>query len=375
MFFSVENIKYFGIEMTYYTTMNLPAPSYTDFAEKYNQYKNDPYNAISDFENALKRFFDVEAATTFSNCFTALSIALNYATRDKPKTVATQGMAYRRTTDIILWAGLNPVYVDNSSDSTCMSFKDLIKKLETVRVGCILVQHPMVKMCDVDQFLEIGEAYEIPVVFDSVEATGASYNERRIGGFGLAESFSLHPSKVINAAEGGVLTFGDIDEHRSFNRHLVEIGVLCPHTGRKQLFSIEPVHAIMGMASLEIYDKVCSVFKKQYLRYLSHLKNLKSLDLIEYDFSTNPNFKSILVRLKDNWINGRSKLLAHLESFNIGARAYYSPLHQLTDKELLPNARAMAERYIFLPIGHSVKLTDIDYICEIIAKHEKGAEK
>ena len=84
--------------------------------------------------------------------------------------------------------------------------------------------------------------------------------------------------------------------------------------------------------------------------------------MVEYDLNAEPNFKSVLVELT-NYSAGYAQLLEYLEAFQIGARPYYYPLHSLTKEENLPTARRLAERYIFLPIGHSVSLDDIGYIC------------
>ena len=60
--------------------MNLPAPSYERFVDIYNCYKNEPLDAILDFENLLTNFFNVKKVATYTNCFTALSLALQYFT-------------------------------------------------------------------------------------------------------------------------------------------------------------------------------------------------------------------------------------------------------------------------------------------------------
>lgn len=206
--------------MPYFTTMNLPAPPYALFKRLLDAYESKPDLAVSDFEEELKTFFDVNGVTTFTNCFTALSILLLYACKGRSKSVAISGLSYRRTVDIVLWAGLKPVFVDSSCLDLAMSIESLIKTLETTKIGCVLIQHPMVNIGDIDRYIEIGKLYGVPIVFDSVEATGASYKGFKVGRFGLAEGFSLHPSKVINGAEGGVLTLGQIGNTNPFKNFL-----------------------------------------------------------------------------------------------------------------------------------------------------------
>jgi dTDP-4-amino-4,6-dideoxygalactose transaminase len=356
--------------MGYLSTMNLPAPPHARFVEVLSRYENKPAAAIADFERGLRSFFQVDAVATVSNCFTALSIALLFASRGRARTAAIAGLAYRRTVDIVRWAGLEPVFVDNSPADLGMSLEDLRHKIECQSVGCIMVQHPMVHISDVDAYLALGAETGVPVLFDSVEATGASYKGRRIGGFGLVEGFSLHPSKVVNGAEGGVLTFGQYAHYEDFLAFSAAIGLRRDTSSPLSLFGLEPVHAVMGMASLAFYDEALSKFRDQYLRYRDSLGASKILELVEYDPATDPNYKSVLVKMKGTLVGRRAPFLAYLETHRIGARPYYAPLHPAVKVEQTPNSRSLADQYAILPIGYSVSLEDIDFIAEKIAAYE-----
>lgn len=155
----------------------------------------------------------------------------------------------------------------------------------------------------------------------------------------------------------------------------MEIGVCDALTQKKTIFGLEPTHAIMGMASLRVYSEVCLIFRRHYERYLKNIKGSSLFQLIEYDLDANPNFKSILVRIRKPNLLERSDLLAFLESENIGARAYYSPLHLLSQLEAIPNAIEMAKNYFILPIGHSVTIHDVDFISEKLLQYEKSLMK
>src|SRR5438093_1407835 len=125
--------------MTYFTTMNLPAPTHGRFVEKLSQYWGKPKEAISDFEAALATFFDVPKATTWTNCFTAIALTLLHASRGRSKKVAISGLAYRRTADIVKWAGLQAVFVDNSPQGLSMDIGALRNVLRQQDIGCVLL--------------------------------------------------------------------------------------------------------------------------------------------------------------------------------------------------------------------------------------------
>ena len=361
--------------MAYFTTMNLPAPSHARFQETLGRYSERPEAAVEDFERALRRFFDVPEVSTWTNCFTAIALSLLHATRGRSRRVAVAGLAYRRTADIVLWAGLQPVFVDNAARTLSMDLAALRGLLACDDIGAILFQHPMVHIADVQAVTDLADDFGVPVVFDSVEATGGAYQGQRIGRFGLCEAFSLHPSKVINAAEGGVLTFGSKAARTAFDKSMAALGVVCPNTGRQQLFRLEPIHAVMGIASLDIYDEVRALHKQQFERYAQRLAASRTLELVTYDERCEPNYKSVLVRIRSEDRHcDRARLMAHLEGLGIGARAYYAPLHELTRDTPLPQARALAEGHMILPVGHSVALSDIDWICAEVLAFERQTD-
>ena len=352
--------------MNYFTTMNLPAPTFGEFSSYYKQYEKNPHAASQDFQNSLQQFFGSQGIVLFSNCFTAIAIGLYWACLDRPQNVAVSSLGYRRSTDIIKWSGLNPIYVDNDYNNLGMSYNHLEQILRSQDIGCILAQHPMVTLLEIDKFEQLSDKYNVPIIFDSVEATGEFYGGKKIGNFGLMESFSLHPSKVLNAAEGGILSFGSSDRYCEFTQFLTHNGLVSQSdlTFSSGLFDIEPLHAVMGLASVDAYPSFIEQFKSHYQIYQKIFsKCTKYFALVEYNEHVSPNYKTILIRLSPEYVPLRTQLLMHLESLNIGARAYYYPLHSNIESYLdLPQTRRLALELLFLPIGHSVSDADVEYI-------------
>lgn len=346
----------------YHTTMNLPAPKGADFQKHVLTKWRRPEIAHRDFEAALREFFNVPAVLTFSNCFIAIAVALISATINRQKTVVVAALGYRRTLDILKWAGLNPLFVDNDLTTLGMDLIALEDLLKKKRVGCILYQHPMVKIDDVEKLQKLSKKFDTPIIFDSVEATGSEIPSGKIGNFGICEAFSLHPSKVLNAAEGGVLTFGSKKKFISAKILMKSAGFNFDHT-TSRLFSLEPLHAILGIESLRIYDKITEKHKSQYEEYFEHLYSSERFSVVEYDPQKKPNYKSLLVKLREGFHKERSNLIKYLEKHNVGARPYYFPMYPSINNSDYRNAEKISQRYLILPMGHSVEKADIAWIC------------
>ena len=66
--------------------------------------------------------------------------------------------------------------------------------------------------CAAEQLEEMGPGpHGIPVVFDAAHAHGARRRGRRVGGLGDAEVFSMTPTKLVIAGEGGLVATNRAD--------------------------------------------------------------------------------------------------------------------------------------------------------------------
>ena len=59
---------------------------------------------------------------------------------------------------------------------------------------------------DIGALTDISNNKAIPLIFDSAQGLGSKYEGKPSGSFGLCEVFSLSPTKVITAIEGGIVT-------------------------------------------------------------------------------------------------------------------------------------------------------------------------
>jgi dTDP-4-amino-4,6-dideoxygalactose transaminase len=62
---------------------------------------------------------------------------------------------------------------------------------------------------DYDELNSISRKHGIPLVCDSAQGLGSTYKGNPAGGLGACEVFSLSPTKVITAIEGGIVTTND----------------------------------------------------------------------------------------------------------------------------------------------------------------------
>src|SRR4030095_9209486 len=128
---------------------------------------------------------------------------------------------------------------------------------------------------DVDALLDIGRRHGIPVYFDSAQGLGATFGGRLAGGFGTCEVFSLSPTKVVTAIEGGVVTtcddalavrlraMRDYGKDPTTGEDIVELGLSARMT---------EFHAAVGLASLRNIDALVKARLHRIGRYRGRVR-------------------------------------------------------------------------------------------------------
>lgn len=119
--------------------------------------------------------------------------------------VITAPNSFIASASSIALAGAKPVFVDIGSDGN-MDPGSLEASI-TPKTKAIIPVHLTGRPAKMSMILEIAERYKLFVVEDAAQAVGASLNNRRVGSWGDAACFSLHPLKNLRAiGDGGIIT-------------------------------------------------------------------------------------------------------------------------------------------------------------------------
>ena len=85
-----------------------------------------------------------------------------------------------------------------------------IEKAITTRTRALLPVHWAGCPSDIEAVMEIADRRGLAVVEDACPAVGAEVNGRRVGTFGHANAFSMHPLKPLNVwGDGGIVVTDD----------------------------------------------------------------------------------------------------------------------------------------------------------------------
>lgn len=326
---------------------------------------------VRELEKRLAELHGVEHCIAFSSGFIAEAVGIKLLALPGHTEVITLSATYRKITDVILWAGLTPFYVDIDLHGINMTPAQ-VEPYISEKTALVLGMQPFVNTSDVAGLESLCKRRGIPLFIDSVEAVCGSIGGRKIGTFGHAELFSMHASKFINAFEGGYITTNNAEladalkRYRAFgfcgHDNIVSFGINA---------KLNEMHAAMALACLDEIALHIEQNKAIYDAYKEALRNLP-LRLVEYSPDNQLTWKNIVVRLEPDWPFSRDDTLALLNSEKMLSRTYYAPLlHSLPHSASFPsapmdNSVAITESHIILPSGAHVTPDDVRVICSFL---------
>jgi dTDP-4-amino-4,6-dideoxygalactose transaminase len=177
---------------------------------------------VAAFETEFARFCGTAEAVGVNSGTSALHLALLAAGVAPGDEVITVPYTFVATVAAIEYAGARPVFVDVEPGYWTMDPAQIERAL-TPRTRAIVPVHLYGQPADLDAILKIGESRDLPVIEDACQAHGARWRGKRVGGFGLAATWSFYPPKNLGAyGEAGALTTNDdrvADVVRSLRDH------------------------------------------------------------------------------------------------------------------------------------------------------------
>lgn len=295
--------------------------------------------------------------------------------------VITTPFTFVATSNAILWSGLQPVFVDVTEGGVNICPK-AVEAAITEKTSAILAVHCYGIPCDHASLREIADRYGIKLIYDACHSFATEVDGVSILEWGDASVVSLHATKMINAAEGGIVIAQN--QHLRDNIRLgINFGIeseydatLVGLNGKMSEF-----HAALGLANLENFPSILAKRKHIFLRYKELLSECDDLEVIERGDVTQDGFAYLPTLIKKTRALDLDSIKSKLEVNQIFARRYFYPLvtdlsaykdESVYTKHPTEHARELSRRILCLPIYPSMTDHDIEFIVEKIieAVHE-----
>jgi CDP-6-deoxy-D-xylo-4-hexulose-3-dehydrase len=105
----------------------------------------------------------------------------------------------------IIHAGHTPVFADIALSNLALDVKS-IEKVITKRTKAIFLTHVLGLNGITEDLLALADHYQIDLIEDVCESHGATYNNNKVGTYGLVSNFSFYYAHHMTTIEGGMIS-------------------------------------------------------------------------------------------------------------------------------------------------------------------------
>jgi dTDP-4-amino-4,6-dideoxygalactose transaminase len=329
---------------------------------------------VEEFESTVAAIANVRHCVAMCNGTIALGIAIRAAGLEGE--VITTPFTFVATAHALQWQGIRPVFCDVDGKTHNIDPAQ-VEALISPRTTGILAVHLWGRPCDVDALAEIAERHKISLLFDAAHAFGCAYRGQMVGGFGTAEVFSFHATKLVNSFEGGaILTNDDALAERA--RLMRNFG-FSDYDDVRMLGTngkMSEVSAAMGLTSLESRERFIQANRRNFDVYRRHLAGVPGISMVYDDDEASPR-PYVVLEVSGEAGLSRDELQRLLWAENVRARRYFYPgCHRLEPYRAdfdhsgrsLPETDRLAARVLTLPTGTGVSTGDVAMIADIVRR-------
>lgn len=275
----------------------------------------------------------------------------------------------------LLWNNLTPVFCDCDPE-TYNADPASIERLITKKTSAIIGVHVFGCPADISALTRVAKKYKLRLIFDAAHGFGASYKNKPLGRYGDAEVFSLSPTKLAPAGEGGIVTTrsAELAKELKIARDYGNPGDYdCRIVGLNARMS--EFNAVFGWASLQRLPQLAKRRRDLAQRYITRLSGLPGLKFQKIPPGCLSSFKDFSVLIDPEQAGfTRENLATFLAKQHIDTRRYfYPPVHEQKvfrpyhrKSHSLPITEYVTNNILSLPLYSHQKTAEIDQVIRTV---------
>ncbi|MCC0177943.1 DegT/DnrJ/EryC1/StrS aminotransferase family protein [Waterburya agarophytonicola K14] len=165
--------------------------------------------AVATFEQQFAQYTGVSSCVSCNSGTDALYLALRALNIGEGDEVITSPFTFFATAEVISRVGAKPIFVDIDIDTFNFNLAQ-VEKAISPQTKAIVPVHLFGQPVDMTGLMAIAKTHNLIVIEDCAQATGASWQEQKVGSIGHVGCFSFFPTKNLGACgDGGAVTTND----------------------------------------------------------------------------------------------------------------------------------------------------------------------
>jgi len=358
---------------------------------------------IDAFEKAFTNYLPCKHAIAVSSGTGGLHLCVRAAGIQPGDLVITTPFSFIASTNVILYEGGVPVYVDVDPVTGNIEPLQVAQAIDDLKAGGKQAQRwlprtgartdaPIKAILGVDVFGQpadfdalkyTADAHGLKLINDSCESLGAEYKGTKAGLLGDYGVFAFYPNKQITTGEGGVIVTND-DHAADMMRALRNQGrapgdTWLQHTYLGYNYRMTELSAALGLIQMQRIEEL--LVKRQrvadwYAERLAEIPWVEPPQLVPS--TTRVSWFVYVIRLSQG-IN-RDIFAEALSRKGIPVRPYFSPIHlqpymverfnyQPGD---YPVTEDLANRGLALPFSGKMTEEQVDTVCKVVSQTARG---
>ena len=323
----------------------------------------------------------VKHAVAVSSCTSGLM--LTYQAIGLKGDVVVPSFTFMATTGALRWVGLRPIFADVERNTINLDPRAAEAAI-TPRTTAIVAVHNFGNPGRIGDLQALADRHNLYLIFDAAQGFGSLHQDKPLGPHGDAQVFSLSPTKLLVAGEGGIVATNDhqIAERVRIGREYGNRGDYdCAFPGINA--RMPELNALLGQHGLKHLEsaarhrnKIASLYRKQ----LSRLPGVAFQEVRDGDRSSY-NYFAIVID-PDAFGLTRDDLATALAAENIETRKYYDPpVHRPTayrcyepPDSMLRNTEFLAATILILPMWSHLEASIASGISLAIERAHRFAE-
>lgn len=356
-----------------------------------------------ELERKIAKFCEVDRAVCLNSQTACAEMALRILGIGEGDEVIVPSYTYTASASVVYHVGAKIVFVDVQKDSLEMDYEKMAEAITEKTKAIIPVDLAGIP-CDYDKIFDVVESKKhlfkpnndiqkaigrIAICADAAHAFGASWKGRKVGSIADFTSFSFHAVKNLTTAEGGALTWRNIEgidnediyhQLQLFSLHGQSKDALAKTQlgaweydikGPWYKCNMTDILAGVGLAQLSRYEGMLVRRKEIIEKYDDAFKPLGVKTLNHYTDEYQSSGHLYLTRIPNISLEQRQEIIVKMAEAGIACNVHYKPLPMMTayinlgfDIKNYPNSYEQFVNEITLPLHTCLTDEDVDYIIE-----------
>lgn len=365
-----------------------------------------------ELEREVAEFCGVNRAVCLNSQTACAEMTLRLLGISEDDEIIVPAYTYTATASVVCHVGAKLVMVDVQKDSLEMDYNKLANAITEKTKVVIPVDLGGVP-CDYNRIFSIVESKKelfhpvnklqkaigrVIVMTDAAHAFGAEWNGKAVGSIADFSNFSFHAVKNFTTAEGGAVTWKDIegiDNEEIYHQYqLLSLhGQSKDALAKTQLGAWEydivgawfkcnmtDVTAGIGLAQMKRYRGLLARRKEIIEKYDAAFKSLGIEVLNHYTEEHQSSGHLYITRIPGITLEQRHEIIVKMAEAGVACNVHYKPLPMMTayrnmgfDIKDYPNAYNRFENEITLPLHTKLTDEEVEYViekyCEIVKEY------